>query len=126
MRKTNRLVLRVFIKYNIVMMQNTSDIYRLGQAATIQRLIINYLWAIPLRRCLAKMWHQHTGPSVMNRLGRSIISRLGHIAEKEAGQAASYVHWPGIAGMLFAPVRQRLLTRYVRGDMTESCLVSGS
>ena len=72
----------------------------------IDYTIINYLWAIPLRRCLAKMWHQHTSPS--------ITSRLDHIAEKEAGQAASYVHWPGIAGTFFAPMRQWLLTHFIR------------
>ena len=70
------------------------------------------------------MGHQHTSPSIMVRFGPSIIGRLGHITEREAGQAASYVRWPGIAGTLFAPMCQQLLTRYVHGNMAESFWVS--
>jgi hypothetical protein len=39
---------------------------------------------------------------------------LGHTAEKEAGQPVLYVGWPGIAGTLFAPMRQPWLTRSER------------
>ena len=46
---------------------------------------------------------------------------LGHTTEKEAGQAVSYVDWPGIAGTLSAPMRQVWLVRYIRVRVTDSC-----
>ena len=52
-----------------------------------------------------------TGQAAYCESGPSAICMLGHTAEKEAGQAISYVDWPGIARTLFVPMRQVWLTR---------------
>ena len=39
-------------------------------------------------------------------------------------QYATNAHWPGIAGLLYAPMRQALLVRYIRVGATDSCRVT--
>jgi hypothetical protein len=67
-----------------------------------------------LKKVTGQDEYQCIGQAAYCESGPSAICVLGHTAEKEAGQPVLYVGWPGIAGTLFAPMRQPWLTRSER------------
>ena len=76
-------------------------------------------WATPQTPCLAitLMW------SWLARMERPCLPQQLHQLKRcvRSGLCAINVAWPGIAGTLFAAMRQVWLVRYIRIGMTDSC-----
>jgi len=90
--------------------------------AVIKPEVNNILYmGCTLKKVTGQDEYQWIGQPAYCESGPSAICVLGHTTEKEAGQAVSYVDWPGIAGTLSAPMRQVWLVRYICVRVTDSC-----